>query len=190
MMMIPQGDTCLVWGEGHPVPWACAEVSTVTPVTAQLTSPLKSSALYYKPLSLSQSIVQCLADNHAQQVTGKWEDFYFKVLSHSSFPLLSSVPPAQSTGSDTELQGWEHPCLHALWCRTPLKSHDFCSPGFKTHSTLSLGKKEGFEQRQEREAWCAAVHEVSESQPWLSDWTTTIKMWSSLCLKVSFWSPS
>ena len=85
---------------------------------------------------------------------------------------------------------WEHPCLHALWCRTPLKSHDFCSPGFKTHSTLSLGKKEGFEQRQEREAWCAAVHEVSESQPWLSDWTTTIKMWSSLCLKGSFCSPS
>ena len=144
----------LGWGPPHPLGLCrsvhCGTCHLPLPSTPKpyIINPSPSPALYYKPLSLPQCIVQRLADNHTQQTTGKWEDFYFKVLSHSSFPLLSSVPPSQSTGSGRELQGWEHPRLHALWCRTPLNSHDFCSPGFKTHPTLSLGEKEEFEQRQ------------------------------------------
>ena len=29
----------------------------------------------------------------------------------------------------------------------------------------------------DREAWSAAVHGVTESQAWLSDWTTTVRTW-------------
>ena len=39
--------------------------------------------------------------------------------------------------------------------------------------TLSLNK---FQERvKAREAWCAAVHGVTNSQTWLGDWTTTTK---------------
>ena len=32
----------------------------------------------------------------------------------------------------------------------------------------------------DREAWCAAVHWVSKSWTWLSDWTDTVLMWETL----------
>ena len=40
---------------------------------------------------------------------------------------------------------------------------------------MSLSKLR--ERVKDREAWCAAVHGVTKSQSWLSDWTTTTISW-------------
>ena len=37
----------------------------------------------------------------------------------------------------------------------------------------------------DREAWCAAAHEVAKSQPWLSDWTTATAMGLEIAIWIS-----
>ena len=39
--------------------------------------------------------------------------------------------------------------------------------------SMDLGLSKLRETVKDREAWCAAVHQVTKSWPWLSDWTTT-----------------
>ena len=43
--------------------------------------------------------------------------------------------------------------------------------GITDSTDMSLSKL--LETAKDREVWCAAVHEVTKSQTWLSDWTTT-----------------
>ena len=66
MVITQQWNICPVWGEGHPLPWACAEVSTVAPVTAQLASRIKFSTLG------TSLVAQCLRTLLPMQGTWVW----------------------------------------------------------------------------------------------------------------------
>ena len=62
--------------------------------------------------------------------------------------MLGKMEGKRRTGQQRMMVGWHH------W----LNGHEF---------------EEIWETEKDREAWSAAVHEVAESQIWLSDWTTT-----------------
>ena len=50
---------------------------------------------------------------------------------------------------------------------------------------MSLSKF--WEMVKDREAWCAVVHEITKTQTWLSDWTTTNLGLESIMRKENDW---
>ena len=56
--------------------------------------------------------------------------------------------------------------------------------------SMDMGLGRLWELVMDRKAWSAAVHEVSKSQTWLSDWTelNLLFRWSSRSSKLAIWS--
>ena len=57
--------------------------------------------------------------------------------------------------------------------------------GITDSMEMSLSKLQ--EMVKDREAWHAAVHEVTKSQTWLSNWTTIIIILKKHCMLGTLW---
>ena len=57
--------------------------------------------------------------------------------------------------------------------------------GWIASMNMNLGKL--WEMVSDREAWCAAVREVTNSRTWHSDWTTTRTAYLTQTVSLSFW---
>ena len=56
------------------------------------------------------------------------------------------------------------------------------------HGSMDMSLSEPWEIVRDREAWCAAVHDITRSQTWLSNWTATnslLKSWIQ-CFKYMY----
>ena len=116
-------------------------------------------------------LLNCDAGEHSWESLGLHRDQINQSWKKSTLSIQLKLKLQYLTTWCQELTHWKTPWF---WESSRQKEKRATEDKMvRYHHWLSGHEFEEEEKVEDREAWCTAVHGVSKSQIWLSDWTTT-----------------
>ena len=151
----------------------------------------------YESWTMKKAGVKILMLLNCVAVEDSWEYLEIKPINHNGSQSWIFIGRTDVNWSSNTLATWFEDLTHwkRPWCWERLRAGgekanrgcDVCMASLTRDLSLSKLREVG----KDREAWSAAVHGVTKSWTWLTEWITTkgpIKLWLSLeCFPVLYY---